>query len=763
MSDIDSSQKYSEIVKRSWIIFGGCCYNLFLYIFFVQFNFLWLFGSMPDFDQIENPENDHPSEIYSSDNAMLGKYYRENRSLVEFSQISPNVVNALIATEDARFEEHSGIDLKAFFAIFWYMVKGDQRGSSTITQQLAKNLFNTRTSSYYGLLNNIPGLNVLIYKTKEWITAIRLERNYTKNEIITLYLNTVDFGSNAFGIKVAARTYFNTSPDSLTVPQAALLVGLLKATTTYNPILHPENAIDRRNTVMKLMVENKILTNDQFQNLKETPLNLNYFVEDSNKGLAPYFRSILNKHLLSWCKKNGRDLYGDGLKIYTTIDSRMQQYAEEAVEKHMASTQKKFFAHWKDQNPWRYENKKEIPNFLENAIKKTSTYKILASKYGEESDSIDFYLNKKYKMKVFTWEGEKDTLFSALDSLKYYKHFLHTGFMAMDPYSGEVKAWVGGINYKYFKYDHVQQGKRQPGSAFKPFVYVAAIDHGYSPCFRLPDAPITFNYTEDGEKKTWSPKNSDWVFTGDSLTLRKAMARSINSVAARLMKLVGMENVIRYAHKCGIKSDLSEVPSICLGSSDVSVFEMTAAYSTFVNGGVSIEPIYISRIEDRNGNVIFESIAKTKDALSEQTAFTMVHMLKGGTEEYGGTSQALYPYDIFRGNEIGGKTGTTSNHSDGWFMGVTKGLVTGTWVGGEDRSIHFRTSQLGEGSKLALPIAGMFLEKVFKDPTIEVQKGYFKRPKKYSVNLNCPKGRDSRIPVKDSTTVNTETVEQTTE
>ncbi|HEX8548293.1 MAG TPA: transglycosylase domain-containing protein [Cytophagaceae bacterium] len=750
-SEQKGEKYYTEIAKRIWIVFGGLVFHVLVFIVFVQLNVLGLFGSMPDFDKVENPQSEQASEIYSSDNILLGKYFRENRSPVEYEDISPNVINALVSTEDVRFDEHSGIDLKGFFAIFWYMVQGEQRGSSTITQQLAKNLYKTRGSNSVGLLNNIPGLKIVIIKTKEWITAVRLERNYTKKEIINLYLNTVDFGSNSFGIKVASRTYFNTSPDSLTVPQAATLVGLLKATTLYSPVLNPKNSLERRNTVMKLMTENNTLSMNDYENYKSAPIGLQMHVEDHNEGSATYFRGALNKYLINWCKENGFDLYGDGLKIYTTIDSRMQGHAEEAVQEHMTSTQKKFFNHWKGQNPWRFENKKEIPNFLEDAIKKTDTYKQLVAKYGAGHDSIKIILNKPYRMTVFSWQGDKDTTFSPMDSLRYYKHFLHAGFMAMDPYSGEIKAWVGGINYKYFKYDHVKQGKRQPGSAFKPFVYVTALANGYSPCYEIADVPISFTYEENGEKKTWSPKNADWVFTGDTLSLRRAMAKSVNSVAAHVMRLVGPDNVVTYAKKCGIKSPLKSVPSLCLGSSDVSVYEMTGAYSTFVNGGVSIEPIFISRIEDRNGNVIHEVIPKTSDAISEEVAYSMVHMLKGGTEEYGGTSQALYPYDIFKGNEIGGKTGTTSNHSDGWFMGVTRSLVGGTWVGGEDRSIHFRTGQLGEGSKLALPIFGLFLEKVYKDPTINITKGYFKRPKKYTVNLHC-KYRPVRMKI-DSTAI----------
>ncbi|MCR6638114.1 MAG: transglycosylase domain-containing protein [Sporocytophaga sp.] len=729
---------FQQIAKYVWIIAGGILYYIIGFVILLQINFLWLFGQTPGIDDLENPSSDQASEIYSADNILLGKYFRENRSPVDLTQISPNVVSALISTEDVRFYEHSGIDAKGFFAIFWYMAKGNQRGSSTLSQQLAKNLFKTRNDEYQGILGSVPIVNILLYKAKEWMLAIKLERNYTKEEIINMYLNTVDFGSNAFGIKVAARTFFNTSPDSLTIEQAATLVGALKATTLYNPVYRPVNSLERRNVVLDLMVQNNVLDAEDYDSIRKIPLKVDFKVENSTDGIATYFRGVLNKYLLKWCKENGKDLYGDGLRIYTTIDSRIQKHAEDAVAEHMKVVQKKFFEHWKGQNPWRYENKKEITSFIEDASKRTLTYKMLVKKYGEGHDSIGIVMNTAVKMTVFSWDGEKDTIMSPIDSLKYYKHFLHSGFMSMDPSSGEIKAWVGGINYKYFKYDHVKQGKRQPGSSFKPFVYAAAIEKGYTPCYLLPDSPITFRYEENGEMKTWSPKNADWVFTGDSLTLRQAMGRSINSIAAQVLKLIGIDPVINEAKKLGITSKLEAVPSICLGSSDVSVYEMVGAYSAFVNSGVWVEPYFISRIEDRNGNILHEVIPKTRDALSEDVAYVMVHMLKGGVEEKGGTSQALFKYNIFRGNEVGGKTGTTSNHSDGWYMGITKNLVSGVWVGGEHRSIHFRTSQLGEGSKIALPIFGLYMEKVYADESLNIPKGYFKRPKKLSININCP-------------------------
>ncbi len=737
---------YTRYVTILWTLFIGGLYTIFLWSVLIRFNYLGAFGEMPDLVKLENPKNELASEVYSSDGVLLGKYFRENRSPVTYAEISPNVINALITTEDIRFREHAGIDLKGVFAIFYYMIKGDQRGSSTITQQLAKNLFKTRGIKDKGLLGYIPGFNILIAKVKEWELAITLEKMYTKNEIIALYLNTVDFGSNSFGIKVAAKTFFQARQDSLTVPQAAMLIGLLKAPTSYSPILNPENSFKRRNTVLQLMYENGIIDQTQFNSYRKQPIKLNYEVENHTDGLAPYFRTMVSKYLQEWCKKNDKDLYGGGLKIYTTIDSRMQTHAEASVAEHMKVLQRRFNKHWEGEKPWRYQNKTEIPNFIENIAKKTDRYKALEDTYGKDHDSVLIEYKKPIRMTVFSWSGDIDTLMSPYDSIAYYKHFLHTGFMTMDPYSGFIKTWVGGINYKHFQYDHVQQSQRQPGSSFKPFVYATAIAKGVSPCTLVPDLPITFKYKEDGKEIVWTPRNADWVYSGDSLNLRQGMARSINTIAARVTKMVGVQPVIDMAHNLGIESELRPVPSVCLGSSDVNVFEMVGAYSTFLNKGVWTEPTFIERIEDNSGNVIYEAIPKRRDALTEEVAAVMVHMLKGGTEEGGGTSQALFQYDIFKGNEMGGKTGTSSNYSDGWFMGISTKLVGGVWVGGQDRSIHFRTSATGEGSKTALPIFGLFMEKVYADPSLDIKMGRFKMPAKLSININCPR-RAERIVV----------------
>jgi penicillin-binding protein 1A len=747
--------KYTRYTIILWTLFIGGLYTLFLWSLLIRVNYLGAFGDMPDLVKLENPKNELASEVYSSDGVLLGKYFRENRSPVMYSEISPNVINALITTEDIRFRDHAGIDLKGVFAIPYYLIQGDQRGSSTLTQQLAKNLFKTRGVQKKGILGYIPGFNIVIAKVKEWQLAITLEKMYTKNEILALYLNTVDFGSNSFGIKVAAKTFFQTSQDSLSVSQAAMLIGLLKAPTTYSPILNPKNALNRRNTVLELLFENKYITNLQFNTLKIQPIKLNYEVEKHSDGSATYFRTMVSKYLQEWCKKNDKDLYGDGLKIYTTIDSRMQNHAEASVKEHMPVLQRRFNKQWEGENPWRYQNKQEIPNFIEDVAKKTDRYKSFEKKYGKGSDSIMIAYKIPVQMSVFSWTGDIDTLMSPYDSIVYYKHFLHTGFMTMDPYSGYIKTWVGGIDYKHFQYDHVQQSKRQPGSSFKPFVYATAIAEGISPCTLIPDLPITFEYEEDGKHIVWTPRNADWVYSGDSLTLRRGMARSINTIAARLTKMVGVDAIIKMAHNLGIESALRPVPSICLGSSDVNVFEMVGAYSTFLNKGVWTEPTFIERIEDNSGNVIFEATPKRRDAISEDVAAVMVYMLKGGTEEGGGTSQALFQYDIFRGNELGGKTGTSSNYSDGWYMGISTRLVGGVWVGGEDRSIHFRTSATGEGSKTALPIFGLFMEKVYADTSLDINVGRFKMPSKLSININCPR-RPERVIEVDSSKISEE-------
>lgn len=745
------SSIYPQFVKILWrgFVFGLAC--LIIYVVGVSVNFLFLFGASPGLEKLENPSSEIASELYTADGLLIGKYFTENRSPVPYAKISPLLIQALIATEDVRFYDHSGIDPRAIGSVFYFTLRGDKRGGSTITQQLAKNLYKTRTDSSQGAFGYIPVVSTLISKTKEWILAVQLERNYTKEEIVTMYLNTVDFGSNSYGIKVAAKTFFRTSPDSLKAEEAAMMVGLVNAPSRYSPKFQPQNALAKRNFVLDKMAKYKIVSPAAADSLKQLPITLKYKVEKHYEGPATYFRGAVNEFVKKWCaaenKKAGYekyDIYTSGLKIYTTIDSRMQALAEAAVEEKMRDLQKKFNRHWKGKNPWTDEKHREIPNFIQTIAQRTEYYQKLKRLYGKDQAKIDALMNKPRKMTVFTWQGEKDTTLSPLDSLRHYKRFLHAGLMTMDPFNGQIKAWVGGINFKYFKYDHVRQAKRQAGSTFKPFVYLTALDNGYTPCDRIRDERITIKYVENGKPMEWQPNNVTRSYTGINMTLRQAMARSVNSVTAQLTEEVGWQKVAQYAHKLGITTPLQAVPSIGLGSGgDVSVYDMVSAYATFVNNGFWSEPMFVTRIEDRNGNVIHQFSPKQKKAISEETAFLMVHMLKGGMEEPGGTSQALWEYDLWKnGNEIGGKTGTTSNYSDGWYMGITKDLVSGVWVGGEDRSIHFRTSSTGEGSRTALPIFGLFMEKLYKAKELGYKMGRFpKASVKIRKDYYCPTPR----------------------
>ncbi len=708
-----------------------------VYVWAVAINLFGLFGGMPGLDKLFNPKSELASEVYSQDGVLLGKYFRENRSPATFKELSPNLVRALIATEDVRFEDHSGIDVLGISAVPFYLLTGKKRGSSTISQQLAKNLFDTRSEAYEGPLTTVKGLGIAIIKTKEWITAVKLERGYTKEEILTMYLNTVDFGSNAYGIKTAARTFFGKRVQDLSVPEAALLVGVLKGQTLYSPILNPKAALARRNTVLDQMVKYDFLPEAEAEGYKAQAIDMSrYKVESHNDGLAPYFRAELRKDLIAFCKERGIDLFADGLRVHTTINSRLQTYAEAAVARHMAKQQAEFFKYWRKRNPWADEEGKQIPNFIQNALARSPAYRNALEQYDGDKDSAMAMMRRKVPRTFFSWQGEFRARASAMDSLRYAKHFLHTGLMSMDPSSGAIRAWVGGINYKFFKYDHVRQGRRQPGSAFKPFVYTAAIDNGYSPCYELVDAPVSIYMPETGMR--WEPKNSDGKWSGEKMSLRKAMAQSINSVAAQLIDKVGVARVVDYARRLGITADLDPVPALSLGTSDVSVYEMVGAYGAFVNHGTWTKPWYISRIEDKNGNVLQRFNPERREAISEETAYQMVHMLRGATTERNGTALGLYRLgNTLAGNEVGGKTGTTSNYSDGWFIGITKDLVTGVWVGGDDRSIHFRTFNQGQGSKMALPIWSYYMDAAYADPATGVRKGRFAKPKNFAVVLDC--------------------------
>jgi penicillin-binding protein 1A len=733
-----------KAIRYIWIALLAFLLGFPLYIYTVQINLFGMYGEMPSLREVENPENDLSSEVLSADGVSLGRYFRYNRSQVHFEELSEDLVNTLVISEDHRFYNHSGLDFPAYLRVmFGLLTLNPQGGGSTITQQLAKNLYTMNPDrsldGWLGNLGRIP--RRVIQKTKEWIISIHLEKNFTKDEIIAMYLNTATFSSNTFGIKVAAETYFNKQPDSLNIQESAVLVGMLQAATLYDPKRNPETSVRKRNEILYKLYRHgyKINSREEYDSMRALPIEMNYKVQNQNEGLATYFRTVLGNYLLQYCKNRGIDLYNSGLKIYTTIDSRLQKYAEEAMNEHMAVYQEQFFSEWKkrNRNPWVDDDGKEIKDFLEKRIKQSDAYKIYAQRYGENSDSLQIMLKLKKPMTIFTWKGERDTLFSSYDSLNYYKRFLQAGFVSIDPYTGHIKTWVGGINHKYFKFDHVMQGKRQPGSTFKAFVYGLAMENGYSPCHPMKDISPQFNILG---QPPWYPLNADGTRgSGKTFTIRQAMAQSLNSITAQMMQALKEENVVEFAHRCGIESPLDPVPSLCLGTSDVSLLEMVGAYCTFVNGGIRTQPIFITRIEDKNGNVIEIFNPKTREAINEQTAYKMIYMLRGGTEEEGGTSLGL-SRELRTDNEIGGKTGTTNNASDGWYVGLTHDLVSGGWVGGDERAIHFPSWVFGQGGRSARPIWDIFMRKVYADPATGIVKGQFKRPASgLDITLDCSK------------------------
>ncbi len=703
----------------------------FIVLFFcaLELNFLWLFGYSPTIKDIKNPTINVVSELFTSDGKLIGKYYKENRTPVEYDSISPAIIDALVATEDVRFYDHSGIDIRSLLSSIVSTASGDRRGASTITQQLAKNLYSTRNRKSQGLIKYIPLVRTVVFKLKEWVTAYKLENYYSKKEILTRYLNTVPFGNNTFGIKTASKRYFNKNVHRLQVEEAALLVGMLKATTTYNPIRNPEKSLERRNTVLSQMQKYDYLTEKEFKKYSQRPLKLNPGSFDEGSDGGSYLRSAVSRYLEKWCEDNSYDLYADGLKIYTTIDSRMQQYAEETVTSQMRILQKRFENVWGNENPWRTTDGNEILDFPEKAAQRLPYYDFLKKRFDGNRDSINYYLNRPKKMKIFSWNGEKEVLYSTIDSIKYYAKILNTGMMTLDPFNGHIKVWIGGINHNYFKYDHVNQAKRQAGSTFKPFAYLAAIEAGMNPCDKFIDQAVRIPYTLKGKTEYWEPKNSNYSFSGREMSMRWAMGKSVNSITAQITEKVGAKNVVKYAHECGIESDLKAVPSVSLGPNDVSVFEMVKAYGTFLNKGIRSEPILVEKILDLDGNLIEKFKSEQKRTLTEEIAWLMIYMLRGGMEEPEGTSQALWEWDLWKNNnQIGGKTGTSSDYVDGWYMGVTKDLVTGVWVGCDERSVHFKTSETGEGSRTALPIFGKFMEKVYKDKSLGITQGPFPKP-----------------------------------
>lgn len=712
-----------------------------LYVYIVSIDLFGLFGGMPTYAAVENPKNDLSSELISADGVSLGRYFRymSNRSHASYEELSPFLIKTLVLSEDHRFYQHAGMDFWAYpRVLFGILTFKNAGGGSTITQQLAKNLY-TLDPELDGKLASLGPLpRRIIQKTKEWIISIHLERNFTKEEILTMYLNTSFFGSNAWGIKVASQTYFNKPPSQLNVQESAVLVGLLQNPTLFNPYSRPENALKKRNQVLyKLHKHGYIRSSQAFDSLKATPITLDYNVENQNDGLAPYFRTVLSAQLLEWCRNNGYNLYESGLKIYTTIDSKLQEKAERAMTNRMAALQKEFERQWKQRGrePWVDEGGYEIEGFVEKKMSRLPLYKRLAERFEEHPDSLDLILNKKRRMKVFSWDGEIDTMFSYMDSLRYYNRFLQAGMVVMNPHTGEVKAWVGGTDHKYFKFDHVRQGARQPGSTFKPFIYGKAIEAGYSPCHRLYDISPSIKLPNG---TTWEVRNSegDKGF-GEHMTLRRGLALSKNTVSVQLIQLVLPENVVEFAQRMGITTKLDPVPSLALGTSDVRLLDLVAAYSSFVSLGIYTAPQTITRIEDKNGNVIETFVPQSRQVTDEGTAYKMVYMLQGGVEEAGGTSSGIHPF-LKQDNEIGGKTGTTDKASDGWYVGITHDLVTGVWVGGDEPSIHFPSWVFGAGGRTARPIWEEFMLDIYRDPASQYRKGTFKRPaENLDMTLDC--------------------------
>ncbi|TCV19914.1 penicillin-binding protein 1A [Sphingobacterium alimentarium] len=743
-----------------YIIIG--LYSIVLLTCAVQLNFLWLFGYSPTKKDIVMPTLNVASELYTADSVLIGRYFDEDRDPVAFDSISPHIIDALIATEDIRFYKHKGVDFLGLASGIISTIKGDQRGGSTITQQLAKNLFKTRYAHSQGYLSKIPGVRILITKYKEWMTAYKLEGRYSKKDIITMYLNTVSFSNNAYGIKSASLRYFNKLPSQLSTTESALLIGMLKGTTIYNPIRNPKNAVQRRNVVLSQMQKAGYISDAEVAQLSQDSLKLDLSFHDNVDANDSYIRSAVYRWLDKWSQDNEIDINKAGLKIYTTIDSRMQKIAEDVMAVKMKELQQRLKNTWGSEEPWRDKEGNVIPEFLENQARKLSIYKNLMEQFENNEDSVFQVLNVKKEMEVFTWDGIEKVNFSTMDSLKHYAMMLNTGMMAMDPYNGEIKVWVGGINHQYYKFDHVKQAKRQAGSTFKPFVYLAALEAGMTPCDKFTDKPVRLEFEGKDGPEVWEPKNADWSISYSDMSLRHAMARSLNTITAQVTEAVGADKVAETAHKCGIDSKLQAVPSVGLGPNDVSVYEMVKAYSTFMNGGKTTDPILVSKIVDQDGHVIASFKTEHKQAISPENAWLMTYMLRGTIEEPGGTSQALWEWDLFKeNNEIGGKTGTSSDYVDAWYMGVTKDLVAGVWVGCDEQSIHFKNSATGEGSKTALPIYAMFMEEVYKHPELGVTFGKFPEPTvEITKQYKCPSPRIYHSAPRDSSQNETEELEE---
>lgn len=707
------------------------CFLVALVVFFMLLSF-GVLGFMPTFEQLENPKANLATEVYSDSGELMGYIGIQNRSNVTYKDISPNLINALVATEDARFYEHSGIDFRSLLRVLTKTVLGGNKssgGGSTLTQQLAKNLFPREQKSTFG---------TVFAKLKEWVVAVKLERNYSKEEILSMYLNTVDYGSNAFGIKAASQIFFSKQPSELEVEEAAVLVGLLKAPTAYSPVRNPENANRRRNVVLSQMQKYNYISEAECKEKTAKPIKLNYNPQSHDEGIATYFREMLRNYMKEWCKThykaNGEnyDVHKDGLKIYTTINYKMQKYAEEAVKEHFTSLQAEFFKHTKGYKdaPFTGISREDIDKYYVQAMKNSDRYSCLKSEGASEKE-IKANFKEKTNMRVFTWNGDKDTVMSPWDSLRYYKHFLNTGMVSIEPQTGHIKVYVGGINYKHFKFDNAKLGRRQVGSTFKPFVYAAAMrDSELSPCYEMENSPVTF---EDFDN--WTPKNSNSNREGENVTLKWALANSVNFISAALIKdYTTPQAVVDLVKQMGITTPMEAYPSICLGTSDLSVMEMAGAMSTFVNKGIHKEPIFITKICDNKGMVLEVFNSKSNSALDEETSYLVLELMKGVVD--GGTGGRLrFRYGL--ASTIAGKTGTTDNNSDGWFIGLNPKLATAVWVGGELRSIHFRSTALGQGASMALPVYALFMKRCEKDSKLNFYKGDFDRPPTMSVDMDC--------------------------
>lgn len=737
---------FSVYVKRFWLLLLFGIIAVFLFFMLIGWG---VFGKLPSIAEIENPKSNLASEIITADGETLGKFYLDNRTHTDYEDLSPNLINALIATEDERFYEHSAVDFRALVRAVTKL--GRDGGGSTITQQLAKQLFSSSPRS-------VP--ERLMQKIKEWIISVRLERRFTKQEIIAMYLNQYGFLYQAIGIKSASSIYFNTSPDKLNLEQAAILVGMAKNPNFYNPKRNPENSFRRRNTVYQQMMRNSMLSQEAYDTLKERPIVLDFKAQSHLDGLAPYLREYLRSYMKNWVKEhpkpNGEayNIYTDGLKIYTSVDSRMQLYAEQAITEHFSNLQRVFFKKEKGRKfaPFHNVNQDEIDKILDQAKRRTPRYKGLM-RNDIPKDSIELIFNTPIPMTVFAWGEDIDTVMSPMDSIRYYKYFYQTGLLSVEPQTGFVKAWVGGIDYKHFKYDHVNQGKRQVGSTFKPFVYATAIKQKhFSPCMQVPNVRTCIERGRYDLLKDWCPQNSDNEY-GGMVTLKQGLANSMNTVTTYLMREVGPEPVVRMIREMGVKGEINIQPSIALGTEDLSLYEMVGAYTTFANKGVYTEPIVITRIEDKNGVVLQEFNPPTNEVMSEEDAYVVLDLLKGVTQ--GGTGQRLRStaYNSIDGvvtgapwaftNPIAGKTGTTQNNSDGWFMGVVPNLVTGVWGGCEDRAAHFSGTYYGQGATVALPAWALFMKKCYADKDLNISKADFEKPNEpITVDLNCNDGVD---------------------